>query len=846
MSRALRRFDLLRDVERPGRYIGAEWNARRKDPRRVDVRIALVFPDVYEIGMSYLGQKILYEVLNDKPGVAAERVFAPWVDLERKLAQSGQPLFSLENGIPLAEFDILGFSLLYELNYSNILTVLRAGGVPLLSAEREERHPLVVAGGPAAFNPEPLADIFDLLFVGDGEEGFPEMAESYRRLKKNGASRPDILRSLARLQGAYVPSLYDPVPSPGSFLLIPRPRSGAPARIEKRLVKDLDRVPFPEATVVPGVRPVFDRAAVEVARGCPQSCRFCQAASLYFPHRTRSPKTVIETLLRSLRATGYEDASLTALSVGDYPRLSETVGTLMDELEKQKVALSLSSLRPGALTEDVTRAIIKVRKTGFTLVPEAGTERLRRVINKDLRDEDIRDSLTSAFSQGWQLAKLYFMVGLPTETEDDLRGITALIEDMTRLGQSLLGRPPRFNVSLSSFIPKPHTPFQWLGMDEPDVLVEKQRFVREALRRRRNVEFKDHPVWASVVEGVFSRGDRRLGAVLLRAWELGARFDSWHDRFDFSTWEEAFRQEGLQTRDYLQPIPREAPLPWDLIDTGLTKAHLLRELDLALREERSPACRDRDCRDCDGCRIRGWKDAVRPGGPVEVRLTPSAPLGERTDTLHRYRAVYSKTDEARFLSHIDLIHVLQRAFRRARLEVHFTQGFHPKMAISYGPALPLGMEGRAEVLEFKSFERFEEREFLAAVNRVLPPGLQFSRLERLEPGAPSLSESIAGFVYVLDLRDKDVREAIQRRRRSLASPEQSDLEVIKGTLADYEGRRPPGLALTLDGRRKTLRLELPPEPGRAPRPQDIVRDILGVENAVWALRRDAVMLRAAS
>jgi len=844
MSEAVRRADLLRRVERPGRYIGGEWNARRKDPRQAEVRIALVFPDVYEIGMSYLGQKILYGILNDRPGLVAERVFAPWVDLEQALTATGQPLFSLESGTPLAAFDILGFSLLYELNDSNILTVLRTGGVPLRAAERDGRGPLVIAGGPAAFNPEPLADIFDLFFIGDGEEGFPEIAETYRRLKKDGASRAEILRTLAGIPGVYVPSFYEAVPSPDSFLWVPRPRSGAPSRVEKRLLRDLDRAAFPEAIIVPGVRPVFDRVAIEVARGCPQNCRFCQAASLYFPHRPRDPQTVVATLLRSLRVTGYEDASLAALSVGDFPRLSETVGTLMDELEKEKVSLSLSSLRPGALTADVARSIVRVRKTGFTLVPEAGTERLRRVINKDLRDEDLREALTYAFTQGWRLVKLYFMVGLPTEREDDLRGIAALIEEMTRLGQSLLGRPPRFNVSVASFIPKPHTPFQWLGMDDPAVLVEKQRFVRGALRRRRNVEFKEHPVPASIIEGVFSRGDRRLGAVLGRAWELGARFDSWHDRFNGPAWEDAFQREGLFIRDYLQPIPREAPLPWDVIDTGLTKAHLLRELDLALRAERSPACRDRDCRACDGCRFRGWKDNSRRAGPIEVRLAPAPALGERTDAIRRYRAVYRKTDEAKYLSHIDLIHVLQRAFRRARLEVHFTQGFHPKMSISYGPALPLGMDGLAEVLEFKSFQRLEEAEFLAAVNRVLPAGLSFSGLQALEPDAPSLAASIAGFVYRLDLQDMDVKEALERRRGGSAGQEPDDLNVVKDALTAYKSVQPPRVQVTLDERSKTLRLETAPDGGHAPRPQDIVRDILGLENSVWALRREAILLRA--
>ncbi|HYA48915.1 MAG TPA: TIGR03960 family B12-binding radical SAM protein, partial [Burkholderiales bacterium] len=500
---------ILSRVEKPARYVGGEWNEVRKDPAAAEVKVALAFPDVHEIGMSYLGQKILYGLLNEDPAVLAERVFAPWPDLEQELRRAGIPLASLENGIPLHAFDVVGFSLLYELNYSNILTVLDLGGIPLRSAERDGRHPLVIAGGPAAFNPEPVAEVFDLFLLGDGEEGFPEILAALRSLRGCGLDRAKTLKALSAIEGVYVPSLYEAERQSGSPLLVPRPKGDAPARIRKRILKGFARSFFPEKIVVPSLRVVFDRVAMEAARGCPQNCRFCQAASVYFPHRAKDPGFVLKTLLRSLRQTGYEDGSLSALSISDYPHLAETVRSFMDETAREKISLSLSSLRPRGLSPEIVESILKVRKTGFTLVPEAGTERLRAVINKKLTDVEIREALTSAFSGGWQLVKFYFMVGLPTETAEDVMAIVDLVRRSLELGRSILGRAPRIHVSLSSFIPKPHTPFQWLGMTSEVDLAEKQRFVRSELGRARSVEFKDHPVRTSVLEAAFSRGDRR-------------------------------------------------------------------------------------------------------------------------------------------------------------------------------------------------------------------------------------------------------------------------------------------------------------------------------------------------
>jgi len=824
---------ILRTVEKPGRYVGNEWNRIRKDPRKVRSKVALVFPDVYEIGMSYLGQKILYHILNSRPEILAERVFTPWPDFESKLREAGLPLYSLENRIPLREFDIIGVSLLYELNFSNVLTVLDLGGIPLRAAERNDDMPLVIAGGPAAFNPEPVAGIFDALFLGDGEEAFLEIVERVRVLKAASTDRGGILRELSSVPGVYVPSLYRPVRTDRSPLVVPRPIDRAPARIEKRVLPRFRRTSFPEKIIVPGVRAVFDRVAVEAARGCPQNCRFCQATNIYFPFRAKSPNDVIRTMASSLRQTGYEDASLTALSIGDYPYLEESVRTLMEDLERRKVSLSLSSLRPGCLSPEIVENIVKVRKTGFTLVPEAGTDRLRRVINKKLTDTEIRDALTFAFSRGWKLVKLYFMVGLPTERDEDLEGIAALVREIVALGQGILGSPPRINLSVSSFIPKPHTPFQWVAMDDGRTLSEKQDYLRSELRRFRSVEFKTHPVATSLLEAAFSRGDRRLDAVLREAWRKGARFDSWSDHFDLERWLAAFDLAGVSPEDYWKGIDTGADLPWDHIGTGIRKSHLLRELGLALESRPSPSCAETTCRECGGCDLAGLKSAA-PAEAIRVRPRSVPPAGTPTDALERYRVVFSKRGTARFLSHIDLIHVLQRAFRRAGVAVAQSQGFHPKMLISYGPALALGMEGRNELLEFRAPFLFEERAFVAGLNKCLPAGIRILGLERRAAGDPPLSRGLAGMVYALDMEAPEVREACGKAGGSSAS-------IAAGARALAEGcadRLPPGVRVRPDGRKKKIFITVPVLPGKSPRPQDVVELVFGIANSVYLLTRE--------
>ncbi len=835
--------DILKQVEKPGRYIGGEWNETKKDPGTVAAKIALVFPDVYEIGMSYLGQKILYAVLNSRPEFLAERVFAPWPDLEEHLRSRGIPLLSLENKIPLADFDVLGFSLLYELNYSNILTILDLGRIPFLAEERGDRDPLVIAGGPGAFNPEPLSDIFDAFFLGDGEEGFREIAEKYVFLRKSGARKVEILNDLAKIHGVYIPGLYSCFRPPGSPLLVRQPKNKAPDRVKKRVFAPLGKIPFPEKIVVPDIQVVFDRVAIEASRGCPQRCRFCQATQVYFPFRVRDPSALLKGVCGSLRSTGYEDISLSALSVSDYPRLEETVEALMERLAARRIALSLSSLRPQGLTSGLADSILRVRKTGFTLVPEAGTDRLRRVINKNLKNQDMLDAAAHAFSRGWNLLKLYFMVGLPAETEEDLQGIVRLCEEIIQIGKSVMKSPPRINLSLSSFIPKPHTPFQWLGMESRESLEEKHKFVRSRLRRWRSIKIKDHPTETSILEGVFSRGDRRLGGALVQAWSKGARFDSWKDRFSFSPWMESFRAENLDYGIYLGPLDPAMPLPWDHVDTGIKKSFLQAELKKAMAAEITPSCLEASCSQCRACaaELRPFK---KPSRELTPRVETFSFFGERADRVIRYELTYSKSGWARYLSHLDLANRLQRTLRRAGIELAFSRGFHPKMLVSYGPALPLGTEGKAECLEFKSPYHFDGPGFIRRLNKYAGQGIRFVLLREMPDSSPTLNERIKGMIYSVDLEDADIRRALETKKQKTDKARVGNVEFVQEEMAQLWVENPEALkGFWLDKKKQRLFLCLPSLAHRGLRSQDIVARVFGLSSPAFYLTREKFMLQ---
>ncbi len=834
----------LRNVQKPGRYVGGEWNAVNKNPDLVKIKVGLVFPDLYEIGMSHIGQKILYSLLNRSPSVLAERVFAPWPDFEKELRQRDIPLFSLENRLPLSRFDVLGFSLLYELNYSNILTILDLGKIPFLAAERNMEFPLVIAGGPAAFNPEPVADLFDLFLIGDGEEAVFEILDVYIALKGQTDNKEAVLKELMKVDGVYVPALYTTYfPAPSSLMKV-RPTNEAPSRIKKRVVSSFSPEHFPDNVIVPNIQVVFDRVSVEAVRGCPQSCRFCQATHLYFPTRVKNPTDVTQAVLNSVLDTGYEDASLSALSIGDYPYLDQTVKALMDEFQERQISLSVSSLRPKRLSSELAENILRVRKTGFTLVPEAGTERLRRVINKCLDDEDIWEAVRNAFTRGWRLLKLYFMVGLPSERKEDLEGIVDLVKEIIRMGYKILKKPPHINLSVSSFVPKAHTPFQWEQMDREDILIRKHAFIKSQLKKYPFVKFKEHNIKNALLEAVFTRGDRRLTPIIIHAWQAGARFDSWSDLFRFQYWEDAFRAKDIDYSIYLGRLGESDVLPWDHIDTGIKKSHLVEELHRAQREESSPGCLDKSCADCLGCSlapllIRDYQDQIEP----HEKDFPT--FGKRSESVSRYSAFYKKTDSAKYFSHSDLNNIILRGFRRAGVPVCYSKGFHPKMNVSYPPALPLGMEGGAEVIEFKSDYQLPEDEFANHLNAYLPPGIRFLRLERLERTAPSLIDRIQSIVYSVDLNAGGVfdsfRDFLTRKKESHVDITQYVEELVDGYKKDSGCESM--VFFTIDKNEQKLLLDVPFDPKKVVRPQDIVGELFGVANPVYDMARERFVFK---
>jgi radical SAM superfamily enzyme YgiQ (UPF0313 family) len=546
---------MLENVQKPARYVGNEVNSVHKDWDKAALRFVLAYPDTYEIGMSNLGLQILYHILNDQADVLAERVFAPWPDREQQLQTSNFKLQSLESQRPLQEFDVLGFSLGHELTYTNLVTMLKLGGIPLHSQERGEKDPLVLGGGPCSFNPEPLADFFDLFVIGEAEEVLLEITNVLRSTLHS--LRSEKLQSLAKVPGVYVPGLSKTV--------------------TKRFIKNLDAAPFPLEPIVPFIEAIHDRAAIEIMRGCKWGCKFCQAGWTYLPVREKKLETLLSQADAILNNTGYEELSLISLSSSDYSAIDALARTLAKKYEPKKINISLPSLRTNSFSVKLAKEVARVRSGSITLAPEAGTQRLRDVIGKIMTGEQIGEGVNAAFAEGIEAIKLYFMIGLPTETDEDLLGLCELADKIYQLGRSYTKRV-RITVNLSTFIPKPHTPFQWerqIGIEET---LEKQRFIKQHLRTR-GIEIRWHQAEASYLEGIFSRGDRQLSKVIERAWELGARFDAWQEGFKFPIWLQAFQECGLDPTFYLASKPTDLTLPWDYIDTGVSKEALLHAKD---------------------------------------------------------------------------------------------------------------------------------------------------------------------------------------------------------------------------------------------------------------------------
>jgi radical SAM family uncharacterized protein len=594
--------EFLDKVEKPGRYTGKEFNEISKKENISTVKIALAFPDLYEIGMSYLGFKILYEIINKRDDALAERIFSPAIDMEKLLRERQVPVFSLETYRALNSFDIVGFTIQHELCYSNILNLLELGHIPLRSEERKEDDPLIIAGGPGAFNPEPLSCFIDLFVIGEGEEIIGKMIEVYKKWKGKKGNRAKLLEAFARIEGIYIPSFYKIAYFKDGKVksVTPKKETYYPV-IKKQIISDFDKVSYPLFPIVPNIDVIHDRITLEIFRGCTRGCRFCQAGMIYRPVREKSIDTLIELADEILAHTGYEEISLSSLSSSDYSEIKSLITKLVDRYEEKGVGVSLPSLRIDSFSVALAQQVQRVRKTGITLAPEVGTQRLRDVINKNVLEDDLYSSIKAAFERGWRKIKLYFMVGLPTETEEDVEGIIKLVSRVDHMGREITGRKININISVSVFVPKPHTPFQWEAQEGREILSERVRYLKSRFNWR-NISFSYPDINLSYLEAIFSRGDRRLGEVLEKAHYLGCKFDAWREQFDFEAWRQAFNDCGLNIEFYANRAREEDEiLPWDHISCGVKKEYLLKEKEKALRGETTPDCRFENCTECGAC-----------------------------------------------------------------------------------------------------------------------------------------------------------------------------------------------------------------------------------------------------
>ncbi len=604
---------LLLKVQKPARYIGGELHSIVKDKNTVDFRIALGFPDTYEIGMSHLGLKILYDIINADPHCWAERVYTPWTDFEALMRQKGLPLYGLESLDPLREFDVIGFSLQYELSYTNVLNMLDLSGLNPIAAQRSEDDPVIIAGGPCASNPEPLADFIDLFQIGEGEEVMMEMIALYRGMKADDSyTKKEFLRRAAQISGIYVPSLYQVSYHDDGTIASVTPTDGAPAKVTKRIIQDMSSVRYPSTFIVPYMETVHDRAVLEVMRGCIRGCRFCQAGFIYRPLRAKNPDVLCAQGKALCDSTGYDELSLSSLSTSDHPQVEELLSRMIDYTDEKKIGLSLPSLRVDNFSEELLEKVSRIHKTGLTFAPEAGNQRMRNVINKGVDEDEIMNTCKIAFEGGYTSVKLYFMSSLPTETDEDVKDIGRLAQRIVDLYFNLEKRPRKMvsvSISVAVFVPKCDTPFQWVGQDDFETIQRKQAALLDSIRSRK-ISVAWHDVHTSVLEGVIARGDRKLGKAIYLAWKKGCRLDSWSECFDYDKWMEAIREAGLTVEFYASRTrDLDEILPWDHIDVGVSKNFLKREWEKAQRAEVTKNCREQ-CAGCGASRLLDRKDGV--------------------------------------------------------------------------------------------------------------------------------------------------------------------------------------------------------------------------------------------
>src|SRR3954470_12244951 len=743
---------LILSAQKPSRYAGGELNAVRKDLSKARVTWALAFPDTYEVGMSNVGFRLLYHALNERPDVACERLFMPWADMEAALKAERQPLFSIESRAPLKAFDIVGFTLQFELCYTTVLAMLDLGGVPLHTAERGRDDPLILGGGPCTYNPEPVADFFDAFVIGEGEEVVHEISDAVAAWKRGSGSREDLLWLLAEIPGVYVPSLFRPhYRADGTLEAYESLKPGYDS-IVRRVIPDLNLVPQAEKPIVPFMQTVHDRLPLEIQRGCTRGCRFCQVGMITRPTRQRDPNDVRRIAEQGLQATGYEEVGFLSLSAGDYSCIDGVLEDFFDEFGPENVGISLPSLRTETMSERLAQQIKRVRKSGFTVAPEAATERMRRVINKGNAEKDLLHAVDTIFSAGWDLVKFYFMIGLPTERDEDVHAIVTLCAEALRRGKKLNPRA-EINVGVSTFCPKPFTPFQWDPMISLEETTRKQGILRDEVRRLgrayRDLHVKPHDARQGALEGALALGDRRLQTAVLHAYRAGQRLDSWTEHFRLEAWQEAFahveREHGVGLHFFAHREKGEKEvLPFDHIDCEVTKPYLWKARMGALREAAVPDCAygEEICTACGACDYEVVDTIVYH--PKDYRRLPPRdptplPAGR---TFLRLR--YAKEGVAIALSHLETMTALLRTFRRAQLSIPHSQGFHPKPKVSFGPACPVGTESRAEYLDLELFGAQEAAEVGAAVRAYLPEGFRLLICGELAPGGDSLMRIIRG------------------------------------------------------------------------------------------------------
>jgi radical SAM family uncharacterized protein len=755
--------EMLQCVRRPGRYADNEINLRAAAEGRL--KFLICFPDLYEIGMSHLGIRILHHIINSHPDFSADLAFAPWPDMESFMRKKGMSLFGIGSRLPAREFDILGFSLQHELQYTNVLGMLESAGVPLHSESRAAGDPLVVAGGPCASNPAPMAAFMDAFIVGDGETACIEVSDAVLGAKEAGSTRHEMLERLASLDGVYVPAVHGLAPGKTT--------------VRRRAEEALRDEHFPSRPIVPLIPITHDRLSIEIMRGCTRGCRFCSAGMTTRPVRQRSVESVIGLATEGIRASGWEEVSLVSLSTSDYCGLKTLVERLADEMRRKHVSISLPSMRPGTFTEEIAEIIGGLKRTGLTFAPEAGTARLRRAINKNIDEAELYSTVETAFRNDWESLKLYFMLGLPGETDEDVEAIVKMVRGVETICRGY-GKRKRVTISLSPFVPRPHTPFQWEAQEPAEGILSKLSSIKKKLPEGR-IKIKWRDPWVSVLEGLLARGGTGFSECILSAYKSGARFDGWTDSFDFGIWKSAFREHGVRIGETLGARPVEVPLPWEHIDAGVTRSFLLMESDRARSGTLTPDCRDGECTDCGACdgspqlvEAGRGTETGRAGASRAASISRFGGPGRASDTgiSMRFRVKFAKLAPMRLTSHLDVTRAVQRGMRRAGMPVAYSRGFSPHPRIAFGPPLPLGQMGEGEFFDVLLKEAPGEG-WLERLNECLPQGLDVLEASLIEKSAPSLMSGISAAAYSIVLWSEDeafLRGQVEALRAGMEEP----------------------------------------------------------------------------